>query len=176
MFYCSVQDVISVLIDHKWTVQLIQYFLCPYHCLTIIIGKSNIQCLTAPYDLRKCPHCLFQWCLRIHSVMIKNIHIRQSHTLQTLIETGNQIFSASKITVRSFPHIKACLGTDDQFIPIGTHFFPQDPSQITFRASRNRSVFIGKIKVSNAMVKGCKTHLLHILIIIIRAKIMPKPQ
>ena len=108
--------------------------------------------------------------------MIKNIHIRQSHTLQALIQTGDQIFSAAKITVRSFPHIIACLGTDDQFIPVGIHFFPQDPSQITLCASRYRSVIIGKIKVGNTMIKGCKTHLLHILVIIIRTKIMPEPQ
>ena len=51
--------------------------------------------------------------------MIEDIDIIKPHALQALIQTGQQIFAASPVTVRPLPHIITGLRTDDQFITVG---------------------------------------------------------
>ena len=144
-----------------------------FHCLTIIVGNSNIQCLSASDDLCQSLHGLLKRSLRIHSVMIEDIYIIQAKTFQALVKTGDQILAASPVSIRSRPHIIACLCADDQLISVCRKFLSQDFSKIFLRTSGLWAIVVCKVKMSDPIVKCCKTHLLHILINTGVSEIMP---
>ena len=89
------------------------------------------------------------------TVMVEDIHIFQIHTLQALVQARQQVFFASKIPVRSFPHIITGLCTNHQFISVYPKVFCQYPAKIFFRTARYRTIIVSKVKMCYAMVKRC---------------------
>ena len=169
----SVKNIIRILINDKRTVQFFQNICGAFHCLTIVVGDSNIQCLSASDNLCQSLHSLLQRSLRIHSVMIENIYIIQAKTFQALVKTGDQILTASPVSIRSRPHIIACLCADDQLISVCRKFLSQDFSKIFLRTSRLWAIVVCKVKMCNSIIKCCEAHLLHILINTGISEIMP---
>ena len=90
----------------------------------------------------------------------RNIYIIESQSLQALIQAGNQVLAAAPVTVRSLPHIVTGLGADQ--------------TEVFFGTSRFRSVIVGKIKMSDAMIKSGKAELFHIVVRREISKIMPQ--
>ena len=70
-------------------------------------------------------------------------------------------------------HIIACLCADDQLISVCRKFLSQDFSKIFLRTSGLWAIVVCKVKMSDPIVKCCKTHLLHILINTGVSEIMP---
>ena len=153
--------------------QFFQNICSAFHCLTIIVGDSNIQCLSASDNLCKSLHGLLKRSLRIHSVMIEDIYIIQTKAFQALVKTGDQILTASPVSIRSQPHIIACLCADDQLISVCRKFLFQDFPKIFLRTSGLWTIVVCKVKMSNPIVKCRKAHLLHILINTGIPEIMP---
>ena len=108
--------------------------------------------------------------------MIENIHIIQLHPLKTLIQAGYQVFSASSVPVRPRPHIITRLSADYHLVPVRTHITVHNSSEVIFRTAVNRAVIISQIKMRDSIVKRSENKLLHIVEIILAAKIMPKSQ
>ena len=153
--------------------QFLQNICGAFHCLTIIVGNSNIQCLSASDDLCQSLHGLLKRSLWIHSVMIEDIYIIQTKAFQALVKTGDQILTASPVSIRSRPHIIACLCADDQLISVCRKFLSQDFSKIFLRTSRLWAIVVCKVKMCNSIIKCCEAHLLHILINTGVSEIMP---
>ena len=78
-------------------------------------------------------HRFFQRRLRIGPVVVVDIHIVETHPLQTLVETGNQILARTKIAVGPRPHIPARLGRDDQLVAMGRQIVGQNLAETVFR-------------------------------------------
>ena len=108
--------------------------------------------------------------------MIKNIHIFQSHTFQTLIQARKKIFAAAPVSVRAIPHFITGFCRNDQLITVNSQVFLKDLAKILLRTSRLRSIIIRQIKLCDPIIKCCKTKLLHIFEIRSIPKIMPQPQ
>ena len=142
--------------------------------LSVIIGNACIKCFSAADDLCQCLHGLLKRCLRIHAVMIKNVHILKTHSFQALIQTRQHIFSASPVPIRTIPHQISCLRADDQFISVRSHLFFQNTSKMYLCASRLRPVIVRHIKMGDSMIKCRKTHPFHILKISSVPEIMPQ--
>ena len=153
--------------------QFLQNICGAFHCLTIIVGNSNIQCLSASDDLCQSLHGLLKWSLRIHSVMIEDIYIIQAKTFQALVKTGDQILTASPVSIRSRPHVVTGLCADNQLISVCRKFLSQDFSKICLRTSRLWTIVVCKVKMCNSIVKCCEAHLFHILINTGVPEIMP---
>ncbi|MNC14026.1 hypothetical protein D3C75_617920 [compost metagenome] len=58
-----------------------------------VVGYSNIERFAGTHGMIKRSHCLFQRCVRVRAVRIKDVDIVQSQPLQALIQTGQHIFS-----------------------------------------------------------------------------------
>ena len=74
--------------------------------------------LAAAHRLGQRTHCFFQRGVRIHAVVVKNIHIVQPHAAQALIQAGQQVFAAAPVAVRAVPHFIACFGGNNQLIAV----------------------------------------------------------
>ena len=105
--------------------------------------------------------------------MIENINIIQTETFQTLVKTCNQIFAASPVAVRTFPHIKTGLCADEKFITVRMKFLLHDLSEVALCASVSRTIIIGEIKMCDSVIKCGETHLLHVFVNTRVSKIMP---
>ena len=171
-----VEDRIPPLVHDKRAMQILQQFHCLLRIFPVIVGYPCIQRLPASYNIGQRRHSLLKRCLLIHTVVIENIHIIQFHTPQALVNAGHQILPASVIPVRAVPHIISGLRSDDQFVPVWPEIFFHQPAQAALRASIDRPVVIGKVKLCDAMVKGSPAHGLHVVVIVLRAEIMPESQ
>ena len=156
--------------------QLFQDCRCFFQCRSVIIGKTDIDCFSTLHCACQRSHCLFKRSFRIHSVMIKNIDVFQSHSFQALIKTCKKIFAASPVPVRALPHIISCFCCDNQLISVNSKILFQNTAKVLLGASRFRSVIICKVKLCNSVVKCSKTEFSHILIICCITKIVPQSQ
>ena len=148
-----VKNRISALIYYKRTVKALKNLRCLARILFIVIRYARIQCLAAPYNICKRSHCLLKRCLRIHPVMVKNIHIIKTQSLKALVDTCHKIFTASVVTVRTRPHIKTCLGRYYKLIPVWLKILCKKSSCIRLCASVYRTVIIRKVKLCYSVVK-----------------------
>src|SRR5262245_35550532 len=78
--------------------------------------NTHVQCFAASNGLIERGHRLFQWCFRIGPVMIEDVHVFEPHSLQALIEAGQQILSRAPLSVGSRPHKITGLCRDEQFV------------------------------------------------------------
>ena len=77
----TIKNRITVLIDHKRTMQFSHDRCRTFHRLTIIIRNTCIQCFSTFYRLIQSSHGLLQRCIRIHPMMIINIDVIKSQSL-----------------------------------------------------------------------------------------------
>ena len=156
--------------------QLFEDCSCFFQGRPVIIGKTDIDCFSSLYCACQRSHCLFKRSFRIHSVMIKNIDVFQSHSFQALIKTCKKIFAASPVPVRTLPHIISCFCCNDQLISVNSKILFQNTAEVFLGTSRLRSVIICKVKLCDTIVKCSETKLFHILIICCITKIVPQSQ
>ena len=161
------------LVDNKRCPQLLEQFCCRNGLLLIVVGNSHIQCLTGSDNAIQCTNGLLQRCIWIRSVMVEDIHIIQSHTLQALIQAGHQVLFTAPVAVRSGPHIITSLRGNHQFIPVHTQILFQDTSEIFFCSTVYRSIVVRQIKMCDTVVKSGVTHVQHIVKIPIGSEIVP---
>ena len=108
--------------------------------------------------------------------MVKDVDIFQPHTLQALIQAGQQIFSAAPVAIGALPHIIPCLCGNDKFIPVRCKIFLQDPPEILLSASRLRPVIVRKIKLRDPVVERSPAKPAHIIIVSRITEVMPQSQ
>ena len=154
--------------------ELIKYALSFCHGWSIIIGKSYVECLSALYYLRQRTHGLLKRSVRIHSVMVEYIHIRDAKSFKALVQTRYEILSAAPVAVRAFPHIESGLRADYQLIPVRTQILSEYLSKVLLRTSVHWTIVVCYIKMCYSVVKCGKTHLLHILVVVICSKVVPE--
>ena len=164
------------LVDNERSAQLLEQFCRCNGLFFIVIGNSHIQCLTGSDNAVQCTNGLLQRCIWIRSVMVEDIHIIQSHTLQALIQAGYEILFAAPVAVWSGPHIITGFRGNHQLITIYTQILFQDTTEIFFRRTVYRSVVIRQIEVCDTVIKSSVTHVQHVVKIPIGAKIVPQSQ
>ena len=62
--------------------------------------------------------------------MVENIHILQTHAIQTLVKACQQILPAAPIAIGTEPHIIASFGADNQFVPVRSQVFLQNDTKV----------------------------------------------
>ena len=176
LFDCPVKDIIGILVQNEGAAQILKNPACFYHGLSVVIGKSGIESLSAFDSLVESAHAFFQGSLRVHPVVVENVHVIQIHPFQTLVQTGEQILAAAPVSVGTGPHIISGLGADEKLVPVRSQILFQNPAEIAFRAAGRRTVIIGQIKMGDALVKSREQKLFHIIKIARISEIVPQAQ
>ena len=145
---------IAVLVDDEGDMQLVQNGGSLFQRGAVVVGKPRVQRPAALHGGGQRAHGLLQRGVRVHAVMVENVHIVQPHPLQALVQTGQQIFPAAPVSVRAVPHGIARLGGNDEFVPVSGQVVPQNTAEIPFRRAGSRPIVVGKVKVGDAVVKG----------------------
>ena len=70
--------------------------------------------------------------------------------------------------------IASGLCADEHFISVWMKFFPEKLAEIAFCTAISRPIIIGKVKMSDSIVKSGKAHLLHIFVDTCITKIVPE--
>ncbi len=174
--YGAVDDGKAVLIDHKGTLQLLQYFCGSPHGLAVVIGKPHVQRFSAFYNAVERSHGLLKGRFLIHAVVVENIHIIQAHTFEALVKACHQILFAAEIAVRPRPHIISRLGADDHFIAVGGKFLFQDLSEVFLCRAGCGAVIVCKVKMRNAVIKCNGAHICHVFVQGIVAEVVPQSE
>src|SRR5262245_7383973 len=106
--------------------------------------------------------------------MVEDVHVLQTHALETLVQAGQQILARSEIPIQSWPHVPAGLGADDQLIAVRAKILVKNAAEVLLCRSIRRAIVIGEIKVGNAEVEGPPQHSAAILKDIHPAEVMPQ--
>ena len=107
---------------------------------------------------------------------IKDIKILQSCPAETLVNARHQILTGTTITVRACPHFMTGFGRDNHFIPIALEILFQNPSEINFGTSGNRTVIIRQVEMSNTMIECILNHVGCYIEIVHTTEVVPQPQ
>ena len=107
---------------------------------------------------------------------IKDVKILQTCPTETLVNARHQIFTGTVAAIRSRPHFMTGLGRNNHFIPVALKVLSQNPAEIGFRTSGNRTVIVCQIKMSDSMIKSKLNHVGRYLEIVHTAEIMPQSQ
>src|SRR5215472_2179535 len=86
--------------------------------LRTIRGDAHIESTTAPDCHVECAHGLFERRIRVVSVRIEDVDVLESHALETLIQTGEEILARAPLSVWAGPHAVPSLGRDDELIAV----------------------------------------------------------
>ncbi|MPM24550.1 hypothetical protein SDC9_71033 [bioreactor metagenome] len=171
-----IEDGIPDLIEHKRAVQFLEDFRRAERRFRVVIRNARVKRASALDRRVEGEHALLQRRLGVHAMMVKDIHIRQPHALQALVQAREHVFSAAVVAVGPRPHQITRLSTDDQLVAVLRHLLAEDTPEIRFRGARLGAVVIGEVKVRHSLVERGKAHPLHVFVIVVRAKVMPKPQ
>ena len=146
------------------------------HAFSVIVGDSRINRLTGLHNLKQGQHSLHQRGIRIHTMVIENIHVIQLHPFQGGVTACEQILSGTAISIGTLPHIIACLSANQKLFPIRAKISLVQNTEISLRLSIGGTVIVGQIKMGNAQVEGLPKNILHLLLRIPFSEVMPKPQ
>ncbi|MNL68076.1 hypothetical protein D3C87_1927410 [compost metagenome] len=69
-----------------------------------VVGQPDVKRLALSYQQIQGGHGFFQRRIRIRSMVIEDIHVFQPHTLQALIQAGDQVLFRAPIPIRPGPH------------------------------------------------------------------------
>src|SRR5260370_13081906 len=141
-----------------------------------IIRDADIECFAAAHNVVERSHRLLKWCLRVGTVRIKDVHIVEAHPDQALVETGDQIFPRTPLTVGTGPHVVACFGRDNHFVAISSEIGIKNESEGSFSGALRRAVIVCQIKVGDAEVEGTPEDRLTVGYRVSGAKILPKAE
>src|SRR5215469_15183872 len=86
--------------------------------LRTIRGDPYIESATAPDCHVECAHRLFELRIRVVPVRIEDVNVLESHALEALIQTGEEILARAPLSVWAGPHAIPSLGRDDQLIAV----------------------------------------------------------
>ena len=89
---------------------------------------------------------------------VEDINILQTHALEALIETRDQIFARAPVAVRAVPHGVAGFGADNEFVAMRGKVGLQDATEIFFRGTRRRTVIVGEIEMRDAEIERAAQH------------------
>src|SRR6516165_6892441 len=78
--------------------------------LRAVRGDAYIESATAPDCHVECAHRLFERRMRVVPVRIEDVDVRESHALETLIQTGEEILARAPFSVWTGPHAVPSLG------------------------------------------------------------------
>src|SRR5689334_134977 len=104
---------------------------------------------------------------------IENIYVIKAHALEGGIEAGKHIFARTPLTIRTRPHIIACLGGNDEFIAIGVEILFVKFTKSHFSRTGRRTVVIGKVKMRDAKIEGTTGNGASIFNIVASAEVVP---
>ena len=153
-----------------------QYGKCFFRLSGSVIRYPDIQGFSLADDISQCSHRFFDWRLWVRTMRIENIHIFQSHPLQTLVKACHQILATSPVARRTRPHVISGFCGNNKFIPRLPQTFLQDTAEIFLCRSIHRTVIIGKIKMCNPIVESGIRNLNKVTEHIYTAEIMPQSQ
>src|SRR3982751_2599148 len=106
--------------------------------------------------------------------MIKDVCIINAHSLQTLIETGEQIFLSASISIWSGPHRVTRLRGNKKFVAVATEVTFQDLAQCLFRSTCRWSVIIREVEMGDAMIECSEQNFPAFFKRVIRPEILPQ--
>ena len=95
----------------------------------------------------------FQRRFGIGPVMIKNVHVIQSHPAQRLVERRQHIFPRAPVAIRPGPHVVTGLCGNNQLIPIRREVKLQQTAKRLLRRTVGRAVIISQVEMGDAQVK-----------------------
>ena len=119
VFGLSGQQIVFGLMDQAGRTQVAQDLRCLSGFVGRIIGDANIEGATGSDGEIEGTHGFCKRRVGIGAMVVEDIDIIYSQAFEALIEAGNEVFSRAKIAIGSGPHIKSCLGGDNQFVPVG---------------------------------------------------------
>ena len=145
-----------------------------FRLLRGIVGEADVQRLAAVDSLRQRTHGLLKRCLRIHAVVIEQIHVFNTHPFQARIQAGKQIFTRTAAPIRPRLHGVSCLGRNEQLVPIGGKILMKDPAECLLGTSERRAVVVSKVKIRHAKVERPADNIARVVIDVIATEIVPQ--
>src|SRR5882724_112999 len=98
------------------------------------------------------------------------------HALETLIETGKQIFARSPLAIGAGPHEIAGFCRDDELVAVLGKICRQNAAEVRLRRSRRRTVIIGQVEMRYAVIKRLKDHFTGVLEWLGVPEVLPEPE
>ena len=172
----AVEDVVTVLVDDERHMQLVEDGGGLLQRRPVVVRQSHVQRLAAGHDLGERPHRLLKRRLRIHAVMVEDVHIVQSKPLQALVQRSDQILAAAEVAVRAGPHLIAGLGADDQLVAMRGEIRAQQLTHVALGGTGFRPVVVGQVEVGDAVVERGPGQLAHGLERRVVAEVVPAAQ
>ncbi|MPN20718.1 hypothetical protein SDC9_168097 [bioreactor metagenome] len=126
VFDPAVEHGVRRLMDEARGAQLTQHLDGAAGFFGFVVGNAHIERTSAAHNKIQRLHGLFQRSFRVWAVMVENIHILQPHTFEALVQTGDQIFARTPITVRPLPHGVTGFGRNDHLVPVRAKVFLHD--------------------------------------------------
>src|SRR5690242_13025527 len=106
--------------------------------------------------------------------MIEDVDVLESHPLQTLIETRQQVLPGPPFPVRSGPHPVPGLGGDDEFVPVRGQILPQYPPERLLGGARRGPVVVREIEMRDTPVEGMEQHAMRVRELVHTAEVLPE--
>ena len=108
--------------------------------------------------------------------MVENIHVRQSHAAQALVEAGEEVLARAEVAVRPRPHVVAGLGRDQEFVAVRTEVAGQDLTKRLLRRAVGRAVVVGEVEVRDAEIKRPVDNVAAALLRVVAAEVLPETE
>src|SRR5206468_2442210 len=104
------------------------------------------------------------------------VDIIQSHPLQALVETGQDIFAAAIFAIRSGPHAIAGLGRYDELVAMSGEVGPEDRAESFLGRSGRWAIIISEIEMGDAQIESATADGAGIVETRVFTKIVPKTE
>ena len=171
-----VDHIDSPLIDKQGHIVVAKVLVSDLQCFQWPARDAHIERLSRSDDIHQGLQSLLQRCLRVVAMAVKEVDIVQSHSPETLVDTCHKVFARSPIAVRSRPHVVACLRGNEELVAIAKEIVTEKLAHRLFCRAVGRSIVVGKVEVSDAVVESVVRDVTRTLIAVIAAKVVPKAQ
>src|SRR5688572_20937496 len=109
--------------NEAWCTKLVEHVDSTFSFRSAVAGDSHVQCFALPHNQVKCTHCFFERGGRVGAMVIEDIYIFESHSLETLIQTGHEVFLGAEVAIWAVPHPPASLRGYNQFVAMRLEIF-----------------------------------------------------
>ena len=154
LLWRTVEHIEAILVDEQWPVTLLQILVGKLQCLQRPSTNAQIECLTLLHDVNHRLQGLFERCVGVVTMTIEEVHVVEVHALEALVEACHEILARAPVAVRTFPHVVASLGGDEEFVTIRSEVVLHQSAHRFFGAAVWRTIIVGEVEVSDAMVEG----------------------
>ena len=86
-------------------------------------GDPDVECLALVDGGDEGTYGLLEWCAVVGAMMVEDVDIVDAHAGKAVVERGEEVFARAAHAVRTWPHIPAGLGGEDELVAVGAKVF-----------------------------------------------------